>query len=152
MSDDGFVLQLSERPGELLVTMAGAISETTTFAVPDVRGRRVIIDPRGVERLNSMGVRNWIDFIERLQSEALDVVIRHLPPAMVSQASMITTFIGNTRVESFLSPWYCPSCENTLEQLHGYRDNVPAAISCPRCRAPMELDWDRDAYLAFRSA
>jgi len=151
MADD-FAFQVTERSDELLITVAGVVSEESRFEAPEAHGRRVVIDARGVERMNSMGVRNWIDFIELLQTQSHDIVIRHLPPAMVSQASMITSFIGRSRVESFLSPWYCPSCENTLEQLHGYRDELPRAIQCPKCHAPMELDWDRDAYLAFRTA
>ena len=151
MADD-FVFQVTDRPGELLITVSGIVSEEAKLEAPDARGRRVIIDTRGVERMNSMGVRNWIDFMDQLQSQTPDIVIRQLPPAMVSQASMITNFIGRGRIESFLSPWFCTNCENTLEQLHGYRDDLPPAIQCPKCRAPMELDWDREAYLAFRTA
>jgi anti-anti-sigma regulatory factor len=151
MAED-FAFQVTERPAELLITVAGVVSEDSRFEIPDARGRRIVIDPRGVERMNSMGVRNWIHFIEQLQAHSPDIVIRHLPPVMVSQASMITTFVGRSRIESFLSPWFCPSCENTLEQLHSFHDDLPRAIACPRCRSPMELDWDRDAYLAFRTA
>ncbi len=151
MTED-FAFQVTERPGELLVTIAGVVSEVSRFDLPDPRGRRVIIDARGVERMNSLGVRNWIVFIEQLETQSPDIVIRRLPPVMVWQASMITTFVGRSRIESFLSPWFCPGCETTLEQLHGYYDDVPHAIACPKCRSPMELDWDRDAYLAFRTA
>jgi hypothetical protein len=147
-----FSFNVNEGPGELLVTVSGVVSEASQFAVPDPRGRRVVIDARGVERMNSLGVRNWIDFIERLEMQSPDVVIRRLPPVMVWQAGMITTFIGRSRVESFLSPWFCPRCEATLEQLHGYYDEVPYSIACPQCRSPMELDSDRDAYLSFRTA
>jgi hypothetical protein len=151
MAED-FSLQVTEGPGEMLVTVAGVVSEDSRFNLPDPRGRRVIIDPRGVERMNSLGVRNWIDFIEQLGTRSPDIVIRRLPPVMVWQASMITTFVGRSRIESFLSPWFCPRCETTIEQLHGYFDEVPMHIACPQCRSPMELDWDRDAYLAFRTA
>jgi rubredoxin len=63
---------------------------------------------------------------------------------------MISIFLGNARIESFLSPWFCPRCENTLEQVHGFGDDIPRSIRCPKCGDHMELDWDRDAYLAFR--
>lgn len=149
---DNFVFQVTERSNELLITMSGSITEATRFEPPDPRGRRVIIDARGIERMNSMGVRNWIDFMDHLHTRTRDIVIRHLPPEMVAQASMIRTFIGPSRIESFLSPWFCPGCDNTHEQLHAYADELPHSIPCPRCRTPMELDWDRDAYLAFRTA
>ena len=149
---DEFALQVNEGPREMLITVAGVFSEESRLEVPDPRGRRVIIDTRGVTRMNSMGVRNWIDFVELLQQRSPEVIIRQMPPVMVSQASMITSFVGRSTVESFLSPWFCPSCENSLEQLHGFHDALPTSIACPKCRTPMELDWDRDAYLAFRTA
>lgn len=151
MAED-FALQVTEGPAELLVTLSGTVTETSRFDLPDPRGRRVIIDARGIERMNSLGVRNWVDFIEQLETRSPDVVIRRLPPVMVWQAGMISTFVGRSRIESFLSPWICPRCETTLEQLHGYFDEVPLSISCPSCRSAMELDWDRDAYLSFRTA
>lgn len=151
MAED-FALQVTEGPAELLVTLSGTVTETSRFDLPDPRGRRVIIDARGIERMNSLGVRNWVDFIEQLETRSPDIVIRRLPPVMVWQAGMISTFVGRSRIESFLSPWICPRCETTLEQLHGYFDEVPLSISCPSCRSAMELDWDRDAYLSFRTA
>lgn len=145
-----FLFRVEERPGEFLVTVEGNIDEESQMEPPDVRGRRVVINPQGVESINSMGVRGWIQMMDRLTAQASEVVVVNLPPVMVTQASMITTFLGRARVESFLSPWYCPSCENTVDQLHGYADELPRNIACPKCRQPMELDWDRDAYLAFR--
>jgi anti-anti-sigma regulatory factor len=149
---DEFALQVNEGPREMLITVAGVFSEESRLEVPDPRGRRVIIDTRGVTRMNSMGVRNWIDFVELLEQRSPEVVIRQMPPVMVSQASMITSFVGRSTIESFLSPWFCPRCENAVEELHGFHDPLPTSIACPKCRTPMELDWDRDAYLAFRTA
>jgi hypothetical protein len=63
---------------------------------------------------------------------------------------MISNFLGGARVASFLTPWFCSSCEHTLEQLHAFSDAIPQAIACPQCTHPMELDWDPEHYLAFR--
>lgn len=136
----------------MIISISGTIQETSVFDIPDPRGRRVIVDPHEVERINSMGVRAWIGFMTSLIERSPEVVVRRLPPVLVSQASMITSFLAGARVESFMSPWYCPNCEHTLEQQHAFTDPVPEALACPKCQSPMELDDDREAYMAFREA
>ena len=145
-----FSLRVDEQPGDVIVRLAGVISETSKLEVPDPRGRRVVIDPGAVERINSLGVRSWLGMMERLEASASEVVFMNLPPVLVSQASMISSFLGRARVETFLSPWICPSCDTTHDQLHRGTDPLPLAIACPTCQTPMELDWDRDHFTAFR--
>ena len=150
MGAGDFSFKVSERPDEVLIEVAGSIDERSELAPPPARGRRVVIDAEKVGRINSLGVRAWIVMMEELAAATGDVVVRKLPAVLVTQASMISTFLGNARVESFKTPWICMSCENSLEQLHGGSDPVPQSIQCPQCGQPMELDWDRPSYLAFR--
>ncbi|HLU67411.1 MAG TPA: hypothetical protein VKZ63_14095 [Kofleriaceae bacterium] len=144
------IFRVSEQPDALSITVAGAITEESKLEPPDPRGRRVVIDAQAVERINSMGVRAWMGMMERLCSRSPDVVVQRLPPVLVTQASMISNFLGRARIESFLSPWFCPACDNTHEQLHGFADALPQVLACPRCQGAMELDWAPEQYLAFR--
>jgi anti-anti-sigma regulatory factor len=150
MATGEFSFRVSERPDEVSIVVAGSIDETSELVPPPARGRRVVIDAEQVQRINSLGVRAWIVMMESLAAETHDVVVRNLPAVLVTQASMISTFLGNARVESFKTPWICMSCETSLEQLYGASDPVPQNIQCPSCGQAMELDWDRASYLAFR--
>jgi hypothetical protein len=97
-----------------------------------------------------MGVKAWIEMMTALSARTRDIVIARVPAVLVTQAAMISSFFGDARIHSFMSPWICLNCESSLEQLHGGADAVPQSVQCPKCGSQMELDWDRDSYLAFR--
>ena len=150
MSSTDFTYRVSERQDEISIAVAGTLDEASEMPIPDVRGRRVVIDAQGVTRANSMGVRAWVEMMTELSARTREIVVMKVPAVLVTQASMISTFFGSAQVHSFMSPWICLNCENSLEQLHGGADPVPHSIACPKCGSPMELDWDRESYLAFR--
>jgi len=141
---------VSEKADEVDIAVAGTLDEASEMPVPDVRGRRVVIDAQGVTRANSMGVRAWVEMMTDLSARTREIVVMRVPAVLVTQASMISTFFGTARIHSFMSPWVCLQCDNSLEQLHGGADPVPQTIPCPKCGSQMELDWDRESYLAFR--
>lgn len=145
-----FTYRVSESADQVSIAIAGTLDERSEMTIPDVRGRRVVIDAQGVERANSMGVRAWVEMMSELSARTRDIVVMRVPAVLVTQASMISTFFGNARIDSFMSPWICLNCDNALEQMHGGNDPVPHSIPCPKCGTQMELDWDRESYLAFR--
>ena len=150
MSSTDFNFRVSEKADEVSIAIAGTLDEASEMPIPDIRGRRVVIDAHGVTRANSMGVRAWVEMMTELSARAPEIVMMKVPAVLVTQASMISTFFGRARIHSFMSPWICLHCDNALEQLHGEADPVPQSIACPKCGSQMELDWDREAYLAFR--
>jgi len=150
MVSSDFTFRVSEKADEVDIAIAGTLDEASEMPVPDVRGRRVVIDAQGVTRANSMGVRAWVEMMTDLSARTREIVVMRVPAVLVTQASMISTFFGTARIHSFMSPWVCLQCDNSLEQLHGGADPVPQSITCPKCGSQMELDWDRESYLAFR--
>ncbi len=150
MASSDFTFRVSEKADEVDIAVAGTLDEASEMPLPDVRGRRVVIDAQGVTRANSMGVRAWVEMMTDLSARTREIVVMRVPAVLVTQASMISTFFGIARIHSFMSPWVCLQCDNSLEQLHGGADPVPQTIPCPKCGSQMELDWDRESYLAFR--
>ena len=144
-------LAVQEGPEGLLLTVRGTITERSELNAPNVApGQRVILDPSGVNHINSLGVRAWIEFLGAVCGRTQDVVIRQLSPALVLQASMISTFLGCARVESFVTPWVCTSCDAEAEKVQAISDPIPEALPCATCGGEMELDSDPEAYLSFR--
>ena len=150
MVSSDFSFRVSEKADEVDIAIAGTLDEASEMPLPDVRGRRVVIDAQGVTRANSMGVRAWVEMMTDLSARTREIVVMRVPAVLVTQASMISTFFGTARIHSFMSPWVCLQCDNSLEQLHGGADAVPQTVQCPKCGSQMELDWDRESYLAFR--
>ena len=145
-------IAFQDTPDGLLVTVSGTISERSELAVPSIApGQPVIVDPSQVNHINSLGVRQWITFVNGLCGQTPLVSIRQLSPALVLQASMISNFLGGARVESFVTPWVCTSCDAELDQVQAIEAPIPEALPCASCGGAMELDSDPQAYLAFLS-
>jgi hypothetical protein len=146
-------LAVQDTPEGVVITVTGMISERSELVAPNVApGQRVIIDPSAVNHINSLGVRNWIEFINALCGRTQDVIVRQLSPALVLQASMISTFLGCARVETFVTPWVCTACDAESEKVQAIHESIPESLPCTSCGGAMELDSDPEAYLAFRSA
>lgn len=136
------------------VTIAGVIDENADLS-PLVRlGQRPIrIHLRGVRRINSFGVRAWMDAIRRVPITARLSFV-HCPPPVVDQCNMVSGFLGHGRLESFYAPMTCAECDEQIDQLFetaACRANggkLPLT-PCPRCGRPMEVDDLEEQYLLF---
>lgn len=136
------------------VTLAGTIDEAADLSpLAALAGRPLEIDLRGVQRINSSGVRTWIDVIRALPA-AVPLRFVHCPPAIVDQCNMVGGFLGHGRLESFYAPLTCAECDEQLEAL--FATAVVRAAGgalpptpCPRCGRPMTVDDLADQYLHF---
>jgi anti-anti-sigma regulatory factor len=133
------------------VVLAGNITEATSFKpLLGLRGP-LVIDLAGVARINSIGVRGWLTFVTQCDAAGTDVVLDRCSPAIVSQISMISNFVGQrTRVRSLFAPYVCTACGadhlQLLEVTPGVPLSVPPAIACPKCRQAMQLDEPEAMY------
>lgn len=145
-------MKVAAEPGAVRIRMKGIITERVELDTSQVPpGQPLVIDAGEITHLNSLGVRNWIEFVDQLCRRAPQVMLERLSPMMVFQASMISTFLGRAQVVSYLSPWVCEACDHMLLQAHGIHEELPENIACPKCKkAAMELDSDADAYRTFR--
>lgn len=136
------------------VTLAGVIDEAADLRpLAALGGRPIEIDLRGVQRINSSGVRTWIDVIRGLPA-AVPLRFVRCPPPIVDQCNMVVGFLGHGRLESFYAPLTCRECDEQVEQLvataavragHGRLPPTP----CPRCQRPMVIDDLEDQYLLY---
>lgn len=146
-----FAMKVKQGKDAIEVNLRGKITEIVELDASQIpAGRPILIDAGGVSNLNSLGVRNWVRFLDTLCAKSPQVALARFSPMLVFQASMISTFLSRARVVSFLSPWYCAECENTLEIEHGLQDELPHSVPCPKCKSPMEFDSDLDSYQTFR--
>lgn len=140
--------------------LSGTIDEDNTLAgsLKKIEGRTVVIDLSGVERINSCGVRDWVNWLNDLEGVGKSVVLVRCSPCIVTQINLVHNFTGKGHVKSFFAPYYCGKCDKEqlkLLQVEGFAGNThPRA---PDCRAdacqnvPCELQFDdiEDSYFAF---
>ena len=134
------------------IVVSGSITERSQLLLPEVftLGKRIQVDTAAVTRINSLGVASWIRYMGKLSAMGVPVSIAPLSVAFVTQAGMISNFLGTAAVESFLAPYFCPPCDHAAEQLFPIDANLPESIPCAKCNGPMEFDDDLESYLEFR--
>ena len=134
------------------VELSGEIDENADFpALARALDGEVELDLAGVTRINSCGVREWVNFVRTLPSiTRLDLV--RCPPAIVAQLNTIYNFRGRARVRSLLVPYVCEPCgveeQRLVEVDAGRRVTLPHFL-CERCGGTLEIDDLPERYLAF---
>ncbi len=137
-----------------VVTIAGVVDENADLS-PLLRlgARPIRVHLRGVRRINSFGVRSWMDAIRHVPITA-KLSFVHCPPPVVDQCNMVSGFLGHGALDSFYAPMTCAECDEQLDQL--FETEVCRAngaklplTPCPRCGRPMEVDDLEDQYLLF---
>ena len=149
-----FTIEVQEQGGEDVVTIGGVIDENADLSpLTSLGARPVRIHMRNVRRINSFGVRTWMDAIRKIPPRVVLRIV-HAPPAVVDQCNMVSGFCGHGRLESFYAPMTCAECDEQIDQLfetEACRQNggrLPVT-PCPRCGRPMEVDDLEEQYLLF---
>jgi anti-anti-sigma regulatory factor len=147
-------VERAENAGVTRISLAGDITEEARFDSVGPFTDQVVLDLSGIARINSCGVREWIQFI-RAVPKGTRIAFERCPQTIVAQANMISNFLGGGRIRSFVAPYYCPKCDRAVEILleaerdfSGKEPKAPAR-TCDKCGGPLDFDDVEDSYLAF---
>jgi len=144
--------------GRLVVELLGDFDETADLReLASALCGPVAIDLGGVRRINSAGVREWIEFVRNLPL-VTDLLLVGCSKVSVAQLNLIENFRGPARVESFWAPYAC-ACGNEREILLEATERGAARVGVARvpsappvvceCGRIMELDELPDRYFLF---
>jgi len=115
----------------------------------------VILNLGNIERINSCGVRDWVNWLAVIDKKGTSVIVVEASPAIVAQINLVNNFAGNSVIKSFFAPYYCSSCDKEkvllVEAKSMENVNAPKApISrCDECDGVMEFDDMEESYFAF---
>ncbi len=148
-----FRIEEASEPGRTRLSVSGVIDEHAELQpLAEVRGE-VEVSLKGVRRINSFGVRAWIDVIRKISSDTRLTFIE-VPPPVIDQINMVRNFLGHGELISFYSQMICAECDeqedelfrvDTCRELGG---KLPL-VECKRCGNPMEVDDLEEQYLLF---
>lgn len=136
-----------------LIRLHGVIDEHPDLSFLSKLTGRVHVSLKGVRRINSFGVRSWIDAIRKVP-ESTHLEFIECPPPVIDQINMVAGFLGKGKVVSFYAPMTCEKCDvesNQLFQVAEVKRNgakLPE-VKCPKCGSKMEVDDLEDQYLLF---
>jgi anti-anti-sigma regulatory factor len=129
----------------------GDLDETTDFGRVTHPGGTLTIDLGSVRRINSCGVREWINFIRSITASG-PVKLTKCSIPIVEQLNMVFNFRGGATIESFQAPYCCTKCEAPSVVLltpADVRNLTPPDSRCRACGGSSVLDDLPQRYLAF---
>jgi len=135
------------------VVIKGDITEATSFRdlLPVMVGR-VDFDVSQVTYINSLGVREWVDFLKAAPIQGYEFHACSIP--FVIQASLVEDFVGRGTLTSFFAPYHCEECDLQEERLLQSATILagaltPPVFTCPNCEGELEFDDIPRRYFAF---
>jgi len=151
-----FHAALHQRDDVTYVKMGGVIDEDNELGdlIERIAAGTVVIDLGEVERINSCGVRDWVNWLTKVEKGGSRVVLVECSPAIVSQINLVNNFTGSGVVKSFFAPYFCPNCDREKVLLVEAAEMGPSPHRAPICRCDecdgvMEFDDMEDSYFAF---
>jgi len=154
-----FTAAVHHRDDVTFVKLSGVIDEDNELAdlIDKIPSGTAVIDLGEVERINSCGVRDWVNWLSKVEGQKTDVVLVECSPAIVAQINLVNNFTGTGVVKSFYVPYFCPECDEEKVLLceagdMGPPPHEPPTCRCDECDLVMDFDDMPDSYFAFLSS
>ncbi len=141
--------------GALVMRLSGSIEENVNFSqlIGPVTGE-LHVNCKGVPRINSVGVKAWIQFFQGLASKGVKLKFLECSTAIVEQINLISNFTCGGEVESIFVPYSCSNCKSELvglyktEALKKIQFNIPE-LKCSKCGGKSVFDDIPEEYFQF---
>ena len=147
-----------EKQGETLILyFSGDILEDVDFpALVGTTAPHTVLNCKEVVRINSLGVKRWIQYFEPLKEAGTHLRFVECSPAIVEQINMIRNFICGGTVESIYVPFVCPQCKKSVVSLFQVNELRQSGlklpdVKCQSCPVAAVFDDLIDEYFQFMS-
>jgi len=152
-----FQAAITQKDDVCYVKLSGVIDEDNnlTTLVDQIPAGTAVINVGEVERINSCGVRDWVNWLGKIEKNNASVVLVECSPAIVAQINLVHNFTGGGAVKSFFAPYFCPACdlEKVLlietAEMSGQASPTAPTCRCDECDGPMDFDDMEESYFAF---
>lgn len=153
-----FIPTLQVGNGYTYLKLKGILDENNLLVniLSQIQGRLLLIDMAEIERINSCGVRDWVNWLNQIQALGVAVILLRCSPVVVSQANMVANFAADAFIHSFYAPYVHPVMgdeQTVLLFTEDIRQNQP--IHAPKIynESGEELEFDEfeESYFAFIS-
>lgn len=103
---------------KLVVEVIGQIDEDSVFEkILSIKQEIYVFNLEKVTLINSCGVREWIDFLEKLPAGS-QIIYRNVPQIVVEQINMVQGFVRQgASIESFYAPYYNEKSDEVISIL-----------------------------------
>ena len=151
---DKLKIKIENKGEEVLIQFAGPIDEDSSFEdISKLSSQKIVFDFENVSLINSCGIREWINFIEALDS-GISFSYINCRQIIIEQINMVKGFIREgSRVDTFYAPYYCETCDDEYKIHLNHNDIVDSKapkVSCPKCsKEDIEFDAIEEQFFQF---
>ena len=154
---NAFQPSVFQGPDWTYVHLSGVIDEDNRLEslTEQIEGSTVFIGLSGVSRINSCGVRDWINWLEALHCGDSRIALVDCSPAIVAQLNLVGNFAKGAFVLSAAGQYYCEPCQREeVRYFAAHALNLtpfPQAPTelCALCGAEMTFDDIEESYFSF---
>lgn len=148
------LIESKEVNGITFVTLSGVVDEDNDLINSVPTGRVIVINAANIERINSCGVRDWVNWLAHIDQSS-SYFLAECSPAIMTQVNSVNNFVGRGGIINFFAPYYCPECDKDKMLLLDVGDALaeeqfaPPVCRCDECDKKMEFDDVESSYFMF---
>lgn len=147
-------ITLTRSGDEITVGMRGDVDEgsaedfstlLTKLEVPSV-----VFDAERVELVDSLGARQWINFIQSLTKKNIKLSFKNCSPAFVESCNIYPKFVPHHSIKSLYMPADCACGTQNLYLVTGDKflaDDPLSGMKCEKCGAGVTSVYEIGDYL-----
>lgn len=149
-------VEKKESQGRTSITLSGVIDERTSFesAIGSTQSS-LDIHCKGISRINSIGVKNWVRFFSNLRKKGVRLRFLECSSAVVQQLEFFHHFVEPQEIESVFISLVCDFCGKNEEKLSSIQDLRKLGFRAPlwkcSCGGNLILDDEDDFFQAIKS-
>ncbi len=131
----------------------GTIDEDADFSVVgELKSSKIIFDLESISFINSCGIREWVDFIEKIPPDT-EITYIKCPQIFVEQMNMVKGMVpAQAEVESFYAPYYSEKLDQVFSILlmtKEIKNMRPPEQSDKETGELLEFDDIEEQYFSF---
>ena len=129
-----FIPTLQTGNGYTYLKLKGILDEDNLLAnlLSQIQGQLLLIDLAEIERINSCGVRDWVNWMLQIQALGVKIILLRCSPSIVAQANMVANFSADAFIHSFYAPYVDPDTGDDINRLILTEDIRKCVIDLPQ--------------------
>jgi len=146
--------QKEQKGDQLVISLSGKIGEDIRFEelIGEVALKKVIVNTRDVDSINSAGIKEWINYFRGLKEKGIELEFEESSCPVTEQFSLISNFDCKGKVTSVFAPFACTECNHiqrnlfTIDKLKELNFEIPPQ-KCEKCgKESAEFDEIPEEY------
>jgi hypothetical protein len=148
---DGKIKVQNDGNGVYQLDVAGHVDEDLEFPTDLKDVRSLSVDLGKVIYINSMGIRDWVRWINSIEKKAagkLKLQLLKAPLVFIKAINVLgDVFPPYAEIKSFAYDAFCPTCNKEVTELIENKPGVTLPkLTCPNCKKGMQPQLPMESY------